>query len=167
MHSCSDKNVPMKSQSTKSSNEKIKTTSKKKCPNNHFPRFTYSNGRNLGSSWLHSKCVFWSVIIFNKIIRMNNCVFTVLPLASWWRREGICYLQFTPCPQAYILETMFCASTIGCAIDFTFQFNWLRDGYTLDHNSTDIRFSDQVNMTYLTAGQLGWVGNLFCSAIFI
>ena len=65
------------------------------------------------------------------------------------------YLQFSPCPQAYILETMFCASTIGCAIDFTFQFNWLRDGYTLDHNSTDIRFSDQVNMTYLTAGQLG------------
>ena len=67
----------------------------------------------------------------------------------------MCYLQFSPFPQAYILETMFCASTIGCAIDFTFQFNWLRDGYTLDHNSTDIRFSDQVNMTYLTAGRLG------------
>ena len=33
--------------------------------------------------------------------------------------------------QAYILETMFCASTVGCAIDFTFQFNWLRSGYTI------------------------------------
>ena len=74
----------------------------------------------------------------------------------WYKdAAGMYYLQFSPCPQAYILETMFCASTIGCAIDFTFQFNWLRDGYTLDHNSTDIRFSDQVNMTYLTAGQLG------------
>ena len=44
---------------------------------------------------------------------------------------------------------MFCASTIGCAVDFTFQFNWLRTGYTLDQNSTDVRFSKDINMTYL------------------
>ena len=85
----------------------------------------------------------------------EQLLFYCITLGLRCRGEGMCYLQFSPCHQAYILGTMFCASTIGCAIDFTFQFNWLRDGYTLDHNSTDIRFSDQVNMTYLTAGQLG------------
>ena len=52
--------------------------------------------------------------------------------------------------QMYILETMFCASIIGCAIDFTFQFNWLRDGFVLDP-ADDERFSTNVNMTYLDA----------------
>ena len=58
-------------------------------------------------------------------------------------------MQTTPFPKAYILETMFCGTTIGCAVDFTFQFNWLRTGFTLDQNSTDVRFSNEVNMTYL------------------
>ena len=44
---------------------------------------------------------------------------------------------------------MFCGTTIGCAVDFTFQLNWLRTGFTLDQNSTDVRFSNEVNMTYL------------------
>ena len=51
---------------------------------------------------------------------------------------------------------MFCASTVGCAIDFTFQFNWLRDGFTLDQNSTDARFSKDINITYL-GWKLGWL----------
>ena len=50
--------------------------------------------------------------------------------------------------QAYILETMFYASIIGCAIDFTFQFNWLRAGFALD-SASDARFAHDVNMTIM------------------
>ena len=51
--------------------------------------------------------------------------------------------------QAMILEAMFCGIIIGCAFDGSFEFNWLRSGYTLDQNSTDVRFSKDVNITYL------------------
>ena len=49
--------------------------------------------------------------------------------------------------QAYVLETMFCSLATACAIDFTFQFLWLRKGFVTDDG--DHRFSTHVNMSFL------------------
>jgi hypothetical protein len=44
--------------------------------------------------------------------------------------------------QAYILENMFCSSVLGCAIDLSFRFAWLREGFEMENGG--------INSTYLT-----------------
>ena len=90
------------------------------------------------------------MVLLCKKISLN---FVSIHLKGCFPKESFLLKQFDV--QGYILDTMFCSTTIACAVDFTFHFNWLRSGYTLDQNSTDVRFSKNINITYL-----GWKYNI-------